>query len=338
MAFQGFDEKLCVICQKQFQNISDAVQVKRDILNLITFSQLHGHNLLTDYLNRQYYKVPPGQVLVHSECRRVYVDKKRLKRTTNITQPTTPKKQKLRRSVTPFDWKVNCIFCCKVVIFDSRHPDRCSDSRAARCIPLQKEILKRCDERDDHWAYTIKARLNNCIDLVAAEAVYHNNCHTRFYLNKDLASASINSNLRGRSADITMSETFEAMCKWLDDETELLTLDELYKKMKEISNGNEVYSIRSLKQKLIEKYKKHIFFAKKEGGKDVICFRDAANMIINDAWYNERKTDKYDEARRIVKAAAKILKSEIRDASCRTEFYPSSEDIAKGKEWLPSLL
>ena len=108
--------------------------------------------------------------------------------------------------------------------------------------------------------------------------------------------------------------------------------------MEEISKGDAVYSIKRLKQKLIEMYKEHIFFAEKEGRKNVICFRDTANMIINDAWYNDRKTDLRDEARRIVKAAAKILKSEIRDASCRTDFYPINDDIAMGKEWLPNLL
>ena len=84
-------------------------------------------------------------------------------------------------------------------------------------------------------------------------------------------------------------------------------------------------------------YKEHIFFAEKEGRKNVICFRDTANMIINDVWSNDRKTDILDEARRIVKAAANTLKSEIRGASC-TEFYPDNDDIAKGKEWLPNLL
>ena len=112
----------------------------------------------------------------------------------------------------------------------------------------------------------------------------------------------------------------------------------LHKRMAEISKGDEIYSIKRLKQKLIEKCKEHIFFAEKEGRKNVICFRDTANMIINDAWYNDRKTDLRDEASRIVKATAKILKSEIRDASCRTDFYPNSDDIAMSKEWLPNLL
>ena len=52
MATQEFDENACVICQKEFQNTSDAVQVTRGIPNLITFSQLHGDDcyILTVYL------------------------------------------------------------------------------------------------------------------------------------------------------------------------------------------------------------------------------------------------------------------------------------------------
>ena len=332
------NENCCVICRNEFQNTSDAVQVTRGIPNLIKFSQCHGDDLLTDYLNEQHCQVPPGKVYVHSECRRVYVDTKRLKRNTIDTQPATPKKQKLRCSVTSFDWKINCVFCCKVVIFDSHHPDRYNDSRAARYIPLRQQILRRCEERGDHWAYSVEARLNGCIDLVAAEAVYHNNCHTRFYMNKDLAASGSNSKPKGRPEDKTMSDIFQTLCSWFDDQTELFTLDELHQKMEEISNGDSVYSTKRLKQKLLETYKEHIFFAEREGRKNVICFRDTVSMIINDAWYDDRKKDSRDEARRIVKAAAKILKSEIRDTSYTTEFYPRSDDIAKGKEWLPNLL
>ena len=200
MATQEFDENSCVICRKEFQNASDAVQVTRGIPNRIKFSQLHGDDLLTDYLNRQYSKVPPGK-LVHGEYRRVYIDRKRLKRNTSDTQPATPKKQKLRGSVTPFDWKVNCVFCCEVVKL----------SRAARCIPLRQQILKRCEGRHDQWAYTVKARLNDCIYLVAAEVVYHNSCHTRFYMKKDLASPSSNSKPKGHPENKTMSDTFESL-------------------------------------------------------------------------------------------------------------------------------
>lgn len=44
MAAKEFTENLCVICQKEFENISEAVQVKTGIpSNLIAFSHLHHH-------------------------------------------------------------------------------------------------------------------------------------------------------------------------------------------------------------------------------------------------------------------------------------------------------
>lgn len=44
----------------------------------------------------------------------------------------------------------------------------------------------------NQWAYTVKAKLNDCIDLAAtaAETIYYNNCHTLFYMNKNLAASS----------------------------------------------------------------------------------------------------------------------------------------------------
>ena len=39
------------------------------------------------------------------------------------------------------------------------------------------------------WASEVQIRLHGCIDLVAAEAVYHSKCLTQFMLNKELEQA-----------------------------------------------------------------------------------------------------------------------------------------------------
>jgi len=73
----------------------------------------------------------------------------------------------------------------------------------------------------------------------------------------------------------------------------------------------------------------------------VICFRNMASYIINDKWHSERKENIEEEAKRIVCAAAKIIRAEIRGKTYDTQFYPSNEDIAnvkKSKEWIPHYL
>ena len=84
-------------------------------------------------------------------------------------------------------------------------------------------------------------------------------------------------------------------------------------KMEEFSDeSGAVYSIKRLKQKLQEHYE-FIFFAEIEGQGNVVCFRNMANFIINAKWYSDKKDDIQAEAERIVIAAAKIIRAEIKE-------------------------
>ena len=64
-----------------------------------------------------------------------------------------------------------------------RYPRNYLNSRSIENILLS---LYCCKERGDEWASEVEKRLLACIDLVAAEAVYHNQCISRFMLKKDL--------------------------------------------------------------------------------------------------------------------------------------------------------
>ena len=55
-----------------------------------------------------------------------------------------------------------------------------------------------------------------------------------------------------------------------------------------------------------------MYFAEIDGRPNIVCFRTTASSIINEKWYNDRKTKVEDEAERIVETAAKIILSEIR--------------------------
>ena len=100
------------------------------------------------------------------------------------------------------------------------------------------------------------------------------------------------------------------MCSWLVNETELLTLDEIRAKMIEISN-EKVYTVKRIKQKLRDRYRDNIFFAEISGRKNVVCFRNMVSWIISDPWYNNKRSNAGDEAKRIIETAAKLIKSDI---------------------------
>jgi len=63
------------------------------------------------------------------------------------------------------------------------------------------------------------------------------------------------------------------------------------------------------------------------------------DYIINDAWYNARNKNKYEDAERIVATAAKLIMEEIREKKYNTKFYPKADDIINDQqEWVPKSL
>ncbi len=97
----------------------------------------------------------------------------------------------------------------------------------------------------DEWAAEVETRLNGCLDLPAADAVYHKLCHTYFMLNRNCPSSScISDRKRGRKPDVAMLEYFEMLCLWLENEAEqeLYTLKELALEMAEFADGEDNYS------------------------------------------------------------------------------------------------
>lgn len=57
-------------------------------------------------------------------------------------------------------------------------------------------------------------------------------------------------------------------------------------------------------------------------------FTDICSFLINDRWYKDRKKDVVDDSERIVKAAAKLIVSQIRELEVENSNYPSINDIA----------
>ena len=73
----------------------------------------------------------------------------------------------------------------------------------------------------------------------------------------------------------------------------------------------------------------------------MICFRNMASRIITDKWYRERENNSENESTRIVTAAAKLIRAEIREMDCNTANYPGKESysaISSANAWVPKLL
>ena len=159
------------------------------------------------------------------------------------------------------------------------------------------------------------------------EAVYHKECLTKFMLS--WPSFEAENKLKSCPVDESMLQSFEMLCIWLEVEAdaELYTVTELHTKMTELANGEAIYGTKWLKTKLKEKYKDSLYFAEINGRSDVVCFSNMVNYIVNDKWYESRKSDKTNEAERIVTTAAKVIMAEIREMNYDNLVYPTHDDI-----------
>ena len=153
----------------------------------------------------------------------------------------------------------------------------------------------------------MRKQLSICTDLVADEAVYHVEFHAQFFLNT-------------RSADGNqdclecpkMQAVFNLTCDWLESEIDLFTLEDFQLKMEEVPS-DETCSVKRIKQKLQKVYKENLFFAEVPGRKNVVCFRNMANWITSDQWYDNKRQNADDEAKRIIETAAKIIKNKLKE-------------------------
>ena len=328
-----FNPNLCVICITEDNR--RLTKVKNGMSTLLKFSKLWKDNNVESYLTQQISA--NGQVLIHEACRRDYVNQRRFD---SFKKDNKVDKVNTRRSIDQFDWKRKCFYCGKDAVVQKKHPDRTA-IHLASTLPFREKVMNQCSLKllkgENEWALTVKNRLLNCSDFVQAEARYHHNCHGKFYSNEnDLNPKSV-----GRKVNDSSLEIFNELCDYIEMESECYSLKELREKMLEIAGpGNEdkVYSMTWLKKQLQTKYEDQLYFSEINGKSNVVCFRNMGNRIINDKWYQEKKNNIDDEAARVVKTAAKLIKAELRETIYNTDIYPSKTEINNFDNFTPSLL
>ena len=98
---------------------------------------------------------------------------------------------------------------------------------------MRWSLLESCRKRGDQWASEVENRLQGCFDLVAAEAMYHDSCLTKFSLKRDptkkvfaTGQSVINwfitiivLQYTGRHQDESMLKWFNSLVEWLESES-----------------------------------------------------------------------------------------------------------------------
>ncbi|KAK7111326.1 hypothetical protein V1264_010980 [Littorina saxatilis] len=283
---------------------------------------------------------------VHIECRRDYTNdnniEKDLRQQNRDTDKTELGERSTRSKQHRFDFASCCFFCgTRVNLSKTRGPD---EAYRVRTLSLQTEILKKCDERNDEWADIVKGKLEFARDLHAADAVYHITCNCNFralglsipkrYNDKPGAYALTNAPSRsvGRPPDTEKLEVFEKTAEYLiNHDDEQITIGELVQEKMQEFSGGVGYTTKWMKEKLLERFNEKIIIANILGKSNVVTFRTTAKSILHDFYNSPKTNDDESEKLKLVKAAAALIKNEIKAASATTnKEYPTSEDISSG--------
>ncbi|KAK5650089.1 hypothetical protein RI129_001118 [Pyrocoelia pectoralis] len=202
-----------------------------------------------------------------------------------------------------------------------------SKIRNVSTIELKNTILTHCRKRNDAWGLEVQKRLCTEIDLVAAEAKYHANGFSRFLKQKSYEKS-------GRPLDIECEEAFENLCYDIQNDNEncQFSIKELQKKLVSYLPENVTpWSEKNLKFRLVGKLKNSAIITEVPGKQAVVCLKNKCDELVNDEWMKNNTTTE-EERLKVIKAAAQILKEDIRTMVCDVDTYPSVDDVRLGGE------
>ena len=141
-----------------------------------------------------------------------------------------------------------------------------------------------------------------------------------------------------RNVDISMLGHFNKLCEWFESEMQPVTTSEIQAKMIELAGDGVVYSMKEMKRKLESRCGDDIIISKTDGKSNMVCFKDASKFIITKS-VEEKGNENMTETERIIKTAAKLIKTETKsETPNQANIYPSKEDMLNFQSSLPTNL
>ena len=139
----------------------------------------------------------------------------------------------------------------------------------------------------------------------------------------------------------TRLSAFDNVIQYLDTlDSEQVTVRDLVGIMAEHLKDceSEAYSNINMKTKLIKHYGDEILFAWAPNQADAITLKKTATTILRDFYKQPRNLDTEAEKRRVIKAAADIIHSDIKSMASSREEYPDSTAIENHRNYIPETL
>lgn len=139
---------------------------------------------------------------------------------------------------------------------------------------------------------------------------------------------SCSKKFRGRPADSHLEEGFRSVADFLEEnDDEQITINDLVDKMR-VTCGDAAYSVIYMKQKLMEHFGDNIIITEINGKSNVVTLRRTASSILHEFYKQQESVN--NEARKsdIIKAAAKLIQSDIKSKIVGKAVYPSPSQVA----------
>lgn len=296
----------CFICNESLSS-GDVVEVRRGLQTLKNASVARSDGNI-EYLNTV------TVVNVHSNCRKNYTNNLSIaafkRRQEEPSTSTSPRKKR----INSFDFKKLCLFCGEEASEELERKKETKYRHAIRkvsTLTFKDTVLKAAEARGDKYGRNVKERVNFQYDLVSVEAKYHDKCFSNFLLLSGKGDV-------GRPLDENIRIAMDNVFHYIENNDDCqFTLAEL----KDVIQGY-VPDDKTIIKKLIARYGSNIVITTKSKSLTIICFRDTADNILTNSWYEERKTNFCDERSRIVEAAASIIKEDIRSITIIHDSYP----------------
>ena len=210
---------------------------------------------------------------------------------------------------------------------------------------FQTSIIKACEERKDKWSVDVMGRIEYARDLHAADAIYHQACSVNFRIGKDIPqeyTKEVKIAKKGRPQLEERNDAFMKVVEYImTNDDEITTLSDLVSIMechlKEINSDLDAYTPRYMKGRLIEHFGTRISISNAFGTLNVVVLRETAENILHDFYKETKRSDVEEEKDRIIKAAVKLIKNDIKLMPSNTDVFPNSDylNTTSATEYLP---
>ena len=272
---------------------------------------------------------------VHQECRRVYIRPQNIaKDIKSKTNPSSTQPIRRRSEEPAFVFKEHCLFCGQPARYEKKKKG--FDVIPVRTKDFQDSVVKICKERQDPWSLIVEGRIAFAQDLHAADAVYHQTCSVNFRTNKDIPQPYSDEKApkkakHGRPSDEEKLTAFYKVANFLsENDEEQTTVGDLVSKMEAYLEGTglEAYTPKYMKIKLQEHFGENVIITELDGRPNVVTFRRTAESVLHQYFSQPKSTDCETEKKKLVEAAAQLIKNDIKSVHLSNEHYPSTEELS----------